>query len=122
MLFLLVLFNIINSIVFNRIYPVSSISSFHVILDVRKRIELIDSNQTVSIINSKSRNEFNNTVLSQPTQELKEVQSVTTINQNPSTIGSFIYKQLHTRMLERKRLNSFLGMMESIMMRCVIRF
>ena len=80
LLFLLFLFYLFNSIVFNRIYPVSSISSFHVILDVRKRIELIDLNQTISIINSKSRNEYNNTVLSQPTQELKEVQSVTTIN------------------------------------------
>ena len=80
MIFLLFLFYLFNSIVFNRIYLVSSISSFHVILDVRKRIELIDSNQTISIINSKSRNEYNNTVLSQPTIEVKEVQSDPTIN------------------------------------------
>ena len=64
----------------NWIYLVSSISSFQVILDVRKRIELIDSNQTIPIINSKSRNEYNNTGLSQPTQEVKEVQSTIAIN------------------------------------------
>ena len=80
MIFLLFLFYLFNSIVFNRIYLVSSISSFHVILDVRKRIELIDSNQTIPIINSKSRNEYNNTGLYQPTQELKEVQSTIAIN------------------------------------------
>ena len=80
MIFLLFLFYLFNSIVFNRIYLVSSISSFHVILDVRKRIELIDSNQTIPIINSKSRNEYNNTGLYQPTQEVKEVQSIMTIN------------------------------------------
>ena len=80
MIFLLFLFYSITSIVFNRIYLVSSISSFHVILDVRKRIELIDSNQTIPIINSKSRNEYNNTGFYQPTQEVKEVQSDPTIN------------------------------------------
>ena len=80
MIFLLFLFYIFNSIVSNRIYLVSSITSFQVILDVRKRIELIDSNQTIPIINSKSRNEYNNTELSQPTQELKEVQSTIAIN------------------------------------------
>ena len=80
MIFLLFIFYSITSIVFSRIYLVSSISSFHVILDVRKRIELIDSNQTIPIINSKSRNEYNNTGLYQPTQEVKEVQSIMTIN------------------------------------------
>ena len=63
----------------NWISLVSSISSFQVILDVRKRIELIDSNQTIPIINSKSRNEYNNTGLYQPTQEVKEVQSTIAI-------------------------------------------
>ena len=80
MIFLLFLFYLINSVVSNWIYLVSSISSFQVILDVKKRIELIDSNQTIPIINSKSRNEYNNTELSQPTQELKEVQSTIAIN------------------------------------------
>ena len=84
MIFLLFLFYLINSVVSNWIYLVSSISSFHVILDVRKRIELIDSNQTIPIINSKSRNEYNNTGLYQPTQELKEVQSDPTINAESS--------------------------------------
>ena len=92
MIFLLFLFYSITSFVFNRIYPVSSISSFHVIHDVRKRIELIDSNQTISIINSKSRNEYNNTGLSQPTQELKEVQSIMTINPE-SKYNRFIHLQ-----------------------------
>ena len=80
MIFLLFLFYLFNSIVFNRIYLVSSISSFHVILDVRKRIELIDSNQTIPIINSKSRNEYNNTGLYQPTQEVKRSQSMNITN------------------------------------------
>ena len=79
MIFLLFLFYLFNSVVSNWIHLVSSISSFHVILDVRKRIELIDSNQTIPIINSKSRNEYNNTGLYQPTQEVKEVQSIMTI-------------------------------------------
>ena len=89
MLFLLFLFYLFNSIVSNWIYLVSSISSFHVILHIRKRIELIDSNQTIPIINSKSRNEYNNTVLSQPT---KEVQSDPTINAE-SRYNRFIHLQ-----------------------------
>ena len=92
MIFLLFLFYLFNSIVFNRIYLVSSISSFHVILDVRKRIELIDSNQTIPIINSKSRNEYNNTGLYQPTREVKEVQSDPTINAE-SKYNRFIHLQ-----------------------------
>ena len=80
MIFLLFLFYLFNSVVSNWIHLVSSISSFQVILDVRKRIELINSNQTIPIINSKSRNEYNNTGLYQPTQEVKEVQSIMTIN------------------------------------------
>ena len=80
MIFLLFIFYSITLIVFSRIYLVSSISSFHVILDVRKRIELINSNQTIPIINSKSRNEYNNTGLYQPTQEVKRSQSVNTTN------------------------------------------
>ena len=89
MLFLLFLFYLFNSIVSNWIYLVSSISSFHVILHIRKRIELIDSNQTIPIINSKSRNEYNNTVLSQPT---KEVQSDPTFNAE-SRYNRFIHLQ-----------------------------
>ena len=92
MIFLLFLFYSITSIVFNRIYLVSSISSFHVILDVRKRIELIDSNQTIPIINSKSRNEYNNTGFYQPTQEVKEVQSDPTITPE-SRYNRFIHLQ-----------------------------
>ena len=92
MIFLLFLFYLFNSIVFNRIYLVSSISSFQVILDVRKRIELIDSNQTIPIINSKSRNEYNNTGFYQPTQEVKEVQSDPTINAE-SRYNRFIHLQ-----------------------------
>ena len=79
MIFLLFVFYIFNSIVSNWISLVSSISSFHVILHVRKRIELIDSNQTIPIINSKSRNEYNNTGLYQPTPEVKKVQSTIAI-------------------------------------------
>ena len=92
MIFLLFISYLITSIVFNRIYLVSSISSFHVILDVRKRIELIDLNQTIPIINSKSRNEYNNTLLSQPTQEVKEVQSIITISPE-SKYNRFIHLQ-----------------------------
>ena len=92
MIFLLFLFYLFNSIVFNRIYLVSSISSFHVILDVRKRIELIDSNQTISIINSKSRNEYNTTGFYQTTQEVKEVQSTIAITPK-SRYNRFIHLQ-----------------------------
>ena len=92
MIFLLFLFYLFNSIVFNRIYLVSSISSFHVILDVRKRIELIDSNQTIPIINSKSRNEYYNTGFYQPTQEMKRSQSNITINPE-SRYNRFIHLQ-----------------------------
>ena len=80
MIFLLFLFYLFNSVVSNWIYLVSSISSFHVILDVRKRIELIDSNRTIPIINSKSRNEYNNTGFYQPTQEVKRSQSMNITN------------------------------------------
>ena len=76
----------------NWISLVSSISSFQVILDVRKRIELIDSNQTIPIINSKSRNEYNNTGLYQPTQEVKEVQSTIAITPK-SRYNRFIHLQ-----------------------------
>ena len=62
------------------------------ILDVRKRIELIDSNQTIPIVNSVSRNEYNNTGLYQPTQEVKEVQSDPTINAE-SRYNRFIHLQ-----------------------------
>ena len=92
MIFLLFIFYSITSIVFSRIYLVSSISSFHVILDVRKRIELIDSNQTIPIINSKSRNEYNNTGFYQPTQEVKEVQSTIAITPK-SRYNRFIHLQ-----------------------------
>ena len=93
MIFLLFIFYSITSIVFSRIYLVSSISSFHVILDVRKRIELINSNQTIPIINSKSRNEYNNTGLYQPTQEVKEVQSIITTITTKSRYNRFIHLQ-----------------------------
>ena len=92
MIFLLFLFYIFNSVVSNWIYLVSSISSFHVILDVRKRIELIDSNQTISIINSVSRNEYNNTILSQSKQEMKRSQPNITINPK-SRYNRFIHLQ-----------------------------
>ena len=92
MIFLLFLFYLFNSVVSNWIHLVSSISSFHVILDVRKRIELIDSYQTIPIINSKSRNEYNNTILSLPTREVKEVQSDPTINAE-SKYNRFIHLQ-----------------------------
>ena len=92
MIFLLFLFYLFNSIVFSRIYPVSSIPSFHVILHVRKRIELIDSNQTISIINSKSRNEYNTTGFYQTTQEVKEVQSTIAITPK-SRYNRFIHLQ-----------------------------
>ena len=92
MIFLLFLFYLVNSIVSNWISLVSSISSFHVIFHVRKRIELINSNQTIPIINSKSRNEYNNTVLHQPTIELKEVQSTIAINPK-SRYNRFIHLQ-----------------------------
>ena len=91
MIFLLFIFYSITSIVFSRIYLVSSISSFQVILDVRKRIELIDSNQTIPIINSKSRNEYNNTGFYQPTQEVKEVQSIITTITPKSRYNRFIH-------------------------------
>ena len=80
MIILLFLFYLINSIVSNQIYLISSISSFHVILHVRKRIELIDSNQIISVIDSKSRKEYNNTGLYQPKQEVKRSQPNITIN------------------------------------------
>ena len=92
MILLLFLFYIFNSVVSNWIYLVSSISSFHVILDVRKRIVLIDSNQTIQIINSKSRNEYNNIGFYQPTQEVKEVQSIMTITPK-SRYNRFIHLQ-----------------------------
>ena len=93
MIFLLFIFYSITSIVFSRIYLVSSISSFHVILDVRKRIELIDSNQTIPIINSKSRNEYNNTILPKPTIEVKEVQSIITTITPKYKYNRFIHLQ-----------------------------
>ena len=89
MIILLFIFYIFNSVVSNRIYLVSSISSFHVILHVRKRIELIDSNQTIPVINSKSRNEYNNTGLSQPKQEVQSI----FINNPETKYNRFIHLQ-----------------------------
>ena len=72
---MIILLFIFCSIVSNRLSSISSASLFHTILDVRKRVEVIDTKGTIPIINPISR-ENNTTVLYQPTQELNGVQSI----------------------------------------------